>query len=191
MIEVIKNIDYACFAWIQQHLRGIGVDQAFIFLRDPIHLKWAYGGLAAVLLLRFKQKAIPTMALLVGAMGLADLTSSRLFKPLVHRLRPCQDSYWTDKHWHALVDCGAGFSFTSSHAATNMAASVFLALLLQALIGKKSSLFLLWGFLIGLSQIVVGLHYPADVLGGFIIGAFWAITFFFVYRRLPKNYQLY
>jgi membrane-associated phospholipid phosphatase len=191
MIEIIKEIDYACFQWLQNHVRGIGLDQVFIFLRDPIHLKWAYGGLAAGLLLRFKQKALPAIAFLGGAMGFADLTSSRVFKPLFHRLRPCQDILWTDKNWHALVDCGGGFSFTSSHAATNMAASVFLALLLQPYWGKKANLFLGWGFLIGFSQIIVGLHYPVDVLGGFIIGAFWAIALHYAYLRLPKKFLLH
>lgn len=190
MIQVIKDIDYACFLWLQNHVRGVGLDKAFIFLRDPVHLKWAYGGLAIGLLLRFRQKAIPAMALLGGAMGLADLTSSRVFKPWFHRLRPCQDTLWSARNWHPLVDCGGGFSFTSSHAATNLAASVFLVLLMQPKLGKKSTFFLIWGFLIGFSQVMVGLHYPTDVLGGFIIGALWAISLHYAYRRLPQQFLL-
>lgn len=189
MVQVIKEIDYACFWWIQTHLRGLG-DAFFMVMRNPSNLKWAYAGLAVALLLRFKTRALAAMALLGGTMGFADLISSRVFKPLFHRLRPCQDMHWTNRGWHALVDCGAGFSFTSSHAATNMAAAVFLSLLFIPYFGKRAYTILLWGILIGLAQVVVGLHYPVDVLGGFIIGAFCALTFHLLYKRLPSKFTL-
>jgi undecaprenyl-diphosphatase len=190
MIQVLKDIDYACFLWLQNHLRGMGADQFFIVMRNPIYLKWGYVGLAVLLLLKFRQKAIPAMAFLGMAMGAADLTSSRLFKPFFHRLRPCQDSHWNNYSFHPLVDCGAGFSFTSSHAATNMAAAVFLSLLLSKYWGKSANLILLWGFVIGFSQIIVGVHYPIDVLGGFIIGAFWAMVLHLLYKKLPSKFSL-
>ena len=189
MVQIIKEIDYTCFWWIQTHLRGIG-DAFFMVMRNPNNLKWAYASLAVALLLRFKKRALAAMALLGGAMGFADLISSRVFKPFFHRLRPCQDVQWTSKGWHALVDCGSGFSFTSSHAATNMAAAVFLSLLFAPLVGKRSYIILTWGLLIGLAQVIVGLHYPIDILGGFIIGAFTAITFHFLYKRLSPKFKL-
>ena len=103
MVQVIKDIDYTCFLWLQNHVRGIGADQFFIFMRNPVYLKWGYAGLGVFLLVKFRQKAIPSMALLGMAMGAADLTSSRLFKPLFHRLRPCQDSDWHTYSFKPLV----------------------------------------------------------------------------------------
>lgn len=69
----------------------------------------------------------------------------------------------------------SGFSFPSSHA------SVFMALVVFAFYLSKNFGFLILFFtlLIGLSRVVIGVHYPVDILGGFALG--FIIGYFCIY----------
>ena len=60
-----------------------------------------------------------------------------------------------------------GYSFPSGHATFFMA----LAFSIFFLHKKAGYFFMFFAFLIGLARITAGVHFPADILGGFILGA--------------------
>lgn len=60
-------------------------------------------------------------------------------------------------------------TFPSDH--TALAFTLIVAL--WFLLGRTGWLWVGWGALIGLARVFVGVHYPADVLGGAILGAAW------------------
>ena len=117
----------------------------------------------------------------IGAVviGLASLGNSAL-KAVVARERP-------DLLEPILVE--RGFSFPSGHAALGMVAWGILAVLVsrsrlppagrRALIAALAALV----FLIGLSRIWLGVHYPTDVLAGWTAGA----TVVLVYAELTRG----
>jgi undecaprenyl-diphosphatase len=39
-------------------------------------------------------------------------------------------------------------------------------------------------FLVGSSRVFLGVHYPTDVLGGWILGFLWASVWWFIERRV-------
>lgn len=64
-----------------------------------------------------------------------------------------------------LVDA-AGYSFPSIHTALAFGTASFL----HPVSGKSSYLFWIFAIMMGISRIVVGVHYPSDVIAGAIAG---------------------
>jgi len=88
--------------------------------------------------------------------------------------------------------------FTSSFPSGHAAVSAVVYLTLGALLAKESpsiavkiylmavAIFLV--FLIGVSRIFLGLHYPTDVLAGWCIGSAWALTCWLAASRLRRSH---
>ncbi len=73
-------------------------------------------------------------------------------------------------------------SFPSGHAMTSIVVYGTLAFLIARLAPSRRLKRLTWALavlvivLVGLSRLYLGVHYPSDVLAGFVIGGAWAIT---------------
>ncbi len=91
-----------------------------------------------------------------------------VLKNLIKRNRPAIHiaSY---KPWITPSD---QFSFPSGHTA---AAFVFAGLMCE-FYPAVAGLFLLWASLIGLSRVLLGVHYPSDIAAGALLGTSCAIT---------------
>jgi undecaprenyl-diphosphatase len=104
-----------------------------------------------------------------------SLIASYAIKILVARARPLPSL--------AAIDA-PGFSFPSMHAACSMALYGFLIYMIYKLLHPPHHrLSMVMGLstlilLIGFSRIYLGVHYPSDVVGGFIVGGFflWVST---------------
>ena len=97
--------------------------------------------------------------------GITDFVCFRALKPTFQRIRPC----------HALEEytqvgfCGSQFGFPSNHAAnTATFLTTGLAIFPRRPWLKYMGLFTL---LMGLSRVYMGVHYPGDVLFGYLVGA--------------------
>lgn len=74
----------------------------------------------------------------------------------------------------------SGFSFPSEHMTVFTAIAVAMFL-----INKKAGvIFLLIAILIGLSRVVVGVHYPLDVLGGLFLGGLVGLLFIKLFKKI-------
>lgn len=66
---------------------------------------------------------------------------------------------------NSLINHSHNYGFPSNHSASSIAICLCLIS-----ISYKFKIFLLFAFLTGLSRVVVGVHYPLDILVGFFIG---------------------
>lgn len=99
----------------------------------------------------------------------SDQLGHRVIKEIFQRPRPC--NVITDLL--TPLGCTGSYSFPSNHALNNFAAAMFFYRIFPNL---KWVLFIT-AFLVSLSRIYLGLHYPSDMLGGMIIGLLFGYLF--------------
>jgi undecaprenyl-diphosphatase len=113
---------------------------------------------------------------LIVTIAFSDQLNSFWIKQIFGRIRPCH----VLEDVHLLVSCGSGYSFPSSHAVNNASAAVVLSFFYRKWIWAFS----VFAGLVGFSRIYVGVHYPSDVLAGFILGAACGAVVLLVFVRL-------
>ncbi|WML49642.1 phosphatase PAP2 family protein [Neobacillus sp. PS3-34] len=85
------------------------------------------------------------------------------------------------------------YSFPSGHAMVGMILYFFIAyFLIRECRGKTAKLIIgivigVLLFLIGLSRIILQVHYPSDVIGGFALGYIWVYLWIFFYNFFKKR----
>lgn len=114
------------------------------------------------------------------AVALTYALTSGVIKPLVARQRP----YTVITGARTVEDSPAdGYSFPSGHAATAVAG----ALAASRVLPGASWTFWLLATLMAYSRIYVGVHYPADVAAGALVGA--AVSFFVLGGTHPATWM--
>ena len=163
--------DKKLFAIINQQLTHPMLDAVAPWWRESITWTPLYFFLILFAAINWKKSSIPWIAMALVTILLSDQISSSLIKPLFARLRPCNDPDWAGSVRLLLDGCGAGYSFTSSHAANHFALAIYLSNTLRSFLPKwLTPVLLVWAASVAYAQMYVGVHYPLDVLGGGIVG---------------------
>ena len=166
------SFDLAARAWVRslETPRLSAVMWGASVYGAPVRLLPLSLAAAAVLLLRgWRRAAVLVLVTLAGA-AILDLGLKQLFV----RARPQAffDYYPTPK----------SFSFPSGHALFAVCFFGGLAVLLTHRLRGWLARILVWAvalvliFLIGVSRVYLGVHYPTDVIGGFAVGTVWVAS---------------
>lgn len=159
----MAELDTQLFYWIFEGWRSDWLTPLMLFLSEGNKWGWVRAGLLLLwLFLVWRGGKARTFALLLLPTLALSNELADVLKAWVGRERPC-----VALPIEPLTGRLTSPSFPSAHAA-NMAALVGLAGVIG---GGRIALWLLWlPLLVGLSRIYVGVHYPSDVLGGWVLG---------------------
>ncbi|MCB0378270.1 MAG: phosphatase PAP2 family protein [Bdellovibrionales bacterium] len=179
----MENLDRYLFHWINGGLSHPWLDQFLPAITD-LHKEpiVAYAVLPLILLIwvfKKRTQALQTLLGLILVIACTDNINHRILKPLFQRERPPV----VEHQIQLRTDRFGGFSFPSNHATNNFAGATFLSLTYPL----ASPIFFLIAFLVGLSRVYVGVHYPFDILAGGLWGAAFAYLFFKVWHPLMTH----
>jgi len=139
-------------------------------------------GVIAIIVLAWlwiRQRDYAAMTAFVLSIGLGN-EFNKIVKEAIARPRP---------PFHDIADADS-MSFPSGHAMVGFVLYMFIAYLVASkltgnaqrwIVAAAAFLFVL---LIGVSRVVLGAHYPSDVIGGYALGLIWLYVFIALYEIL-------
>jgi len=148
-----------------------------------------YVFLATLLFRKYGMQAL-YMTLFAGVLILLSDQGSVLLKNGFMRLRPCHDDSLSIMVHTVGGYCGGKYGFVSSHAANTMGLFIYILLMLRSSNRWLLGGMICWVLLIGYCRIYLGAHFPADIIGGWIVGVFAALLTYGAYRSIfpsPKS----
>lgn len=132
------------------------------------------------------------IGLIVGAalvcVLLAGGVGDFIVKPMVGRLRPCNDPMIKMQLNLIPGTLSESYSFFSSHAANTFSLAVFFGLLVRDKL--FTTVMILWALLNCWTRLYLGVHYPSDILCGIIYGSFVGIIVYVVFYKLFYKFNI-
>ena len=176
----IQQIDLSILLFIQEHLRFAWMNGFWGFITH-----FGDGGIFWILLafiLMIPKKTRKTGIVAVCSLLLGALITNVTLKPLVDRVRPYDYS-------DAIIPLGripVEASFPSGHTSASFAC----ALIYVRMLPKKYGIpLVVLATLIALSRLYLCVHFPTDVIGGFLVALFSSTVVYAVYQWLEQKKQ--
>lgn len=180
-MNTLIQLDHALFQFLNSQFINGFFDWFMPFITDAktwmpiILIGWLF-----VICTGGRQAKVLALALLLSV-GMTDIICARVFKKAVGRLRPCALEETATFKCRLLLPKKTSKSFPSNHAANTAAFAAATAVVC----GFKPALpLMVVAFFIGYSRIYVGVHFPLDVLAGWLAGIAIAV---FISRFLKKK----
>lgn len=179
MIDALSRIDEQLFLKLNGQVSPF-IDQLMFIISDKYVWIPFYIILLAFIIRKYRWKSI---WIVIGAILLITLADqvSNVLKENVKRFRPCKDP--EINHLVHIVNnyCRSSYGFVSGHAANSMA----LAGIISLMFSNKwiISGMVLWSAIVSYSRIYLGVHFPGDVMGGWVVGLFFAFLIYYILRR--------
>jgi len=159
MITSISKLDQSCYRFVVKQGQEHGLQPLALSIsasgNGPVYLY------VAVLFILLDSHGESLLNMLLAAY-LLELPLYLLFKNIIRRQRPC----------HALADGVARFepadkfSLPSGHTAAAFVMATSIYFTYPALFYIASC----WAISIGLSRVILGVHYPLDIIAGALLG---------------------
>lgn len=186
-MEVIKQFDQSLFLLLND-LHSTFFDKAmFLFSSREIWIPF-YLLIIYVIVKTFKKNSIYILILIGLSITVSDQFSG-LIKNSVERLRPSNDPLLSNLVHIVNGYRGGTFGFFSSHASNSFTIAIIAAMLFKN--RMFTILIFTWAILISYTRIYLGLHYPGDILTGWLWGALIGFGFYrlmiFIQQRYFKS----
>lgn len=187
MLDQLLDYDTQLFLFLN-NLGNSSWDGLWLFITH----KWSSIPIYAVLLYliyrNYGLKGTLVVIICVALMITVTDQIASLFKYGVRRPRPCQVAALKEQMRFIANGCGR-FGYFSAHAASSMAAAVFLGLSLQKWYRYLPFLLLIWAVITGYSRIYLGVHYPLDVITGMAFGGLTGSLFYLLQKWGQRRFN--
>lgn len=192
LFDFLQSVDERLF-WLLHQNHAAWLDRVMwyiskMYLWIPVYL-W-------MLVMMFKR--LSSVEFITACIGLGlllfltDFVAVKLVKETVQRLRPSHHpelQQWVqfvlDDHGNPYR--GGRYGFFSNHASNYAGVVTFFFLLLRPFSKLVTTLLVLWVVLISYSRIYLGVHYPFDILAGWLYGLLCGWLLHRVYKRLTSK----
>ena len=178
-----EAFDMPILLWIQEHFTSEVFNRIWEGISFFGEKGWFWIALAVLLLIipRTRYMGIPAVISFIITAGI----NSVILKNLIGRMRPFE---YSDLIVPVVRELPDSFSFPSGHTATSFAVALIL-LRADKRIGIPAVIF---ASLIGFSRIALRVHYPTDVIAGFLLAfavstIVWLIWGFTPYAKRHMN----
>ena len=175
--EKIIEADGNFLLWIQENVRTPILNNIFSFITSLGNSGMVWIVIALFLLIQKKTRKIGIMCIL--GLVLSVLINNEILKNIVCRPRP-----FNAIHGLTSLAFPKDFSFPSGHTGSSFAAAIVIFRNLPKKLGIPS---LVLAFMIAVSRLYIGVHYPTDVICGVITGAVCAFLAEFIVNTIAKK----
>ncbi len=184
-METIKELDQSLLLFLNSFHNAFWDKAVTIFTSTEIWIPF-YLLIIYFIVKTYKRNSVYILILIGLSIAVSDQFSG-LIKHLVERPRPTHDPVLGNLV-HNVYNRGGAFGFFSAHAANTFTLAIISAKLFKNQI--YTILIFVWAILVSYTRIYIGIHYPGDILTGWIWGflAGWAFyqLMVFVQRRYFK-----
>lgn len=169
----LESLDQSFFVFINQDITNRFFDAVFPALRELTYVVW----LMVIIFFWFKKERRLALVLTLGIIAGAFFTYPLKF--IIARARPYEQMDST----RLLTPLEADPSFPSAHAEMSFLAST----VVSRYHPEYAKYLYAFSIIVALSRVYVGVHYPADVIGGLIIGILLGQLVLYVEKRRARN----
>jgi len=147
----------------------------------PLYLTIAY-----VIFKNHGARGLVTMLAITLLIVLCDQISTNVFKHGFERFRPSHDEDL--KYMVHLINGKRGglYGFVSSHSTNSFGLAMFTSLLFR---NRTYTVFIfIWAAINAYSRIYMGVHFPGDIIGGFLLGIILGRIVYGIYLRVVPRF---
>ena len=185
MLDWLLELDRDVFVYLNS-FGSEAYDGLWSFITKQLHWTPVFLFLLYLTVKKFGWKQTALIILMIAVLIAFTDQTTNLFKKGFQRLRPVNNPEIAG--FIRAVQHRSSFSFISGHASNSMAAAFFLYKVLKPHYKYMGFIFL-WPFIFAYSRIYLGLHYPGDILAGFLWGLFTSSLILMLYKYLKERYM--
>lgn len=187
MLELLDKIDKDIFLYFNAMHNSVS-DELWQFITNiptwiPLYV------LILIFMVRvFKMDSFFVIAGALLVILVSDQFTSSFMKPFFARPRPCYDQE-IGHLVHIVKSCGGKYGFASGHSANSFGIAMFTWMTFRYF-WSGTWLMFLWAFIVAFSRIMVGVHYPGDILAGGLLGVFFGWLIFKILEEVYFRVKL-
>lgn len=188
MLETLQQLDTDLFLT----LNGANtpwLDTFMYYYSGKIVWAFLYASILAAIIYRYGwRRGLGILLVIALIITLCDQVCGSWVRHTVERMRPSNINNPISDMVHIVNGHRGGpYGFPSCHAANSFGLAVFISLLFRSRVIVITML--LWALVTAYSRIVLGVHYPGDLLVGAIAGTLIAIAAYYSSRAVYRHYR--